>query len=239
MKQYWLALVTKIDLLSLRERVMVFAMAAVVLLAILNATILDPLYARQKQFSLQVTQDQAQMATIQTEIQQKIQVHQIDPDKETQARLQEVKQQSAKMNADFVAVQRGLVPPNKMAELLEDILKRNGSLRIISLKTLPVANLNEPNATEGQKNTDGSPRVAPVAQNADAVKPAESAVFKHGVEIVVQGGYLDLLKYMTELEAMPWQLFWGKVNLNVEEYPKTTLTLTLYTLSLDKKWLNI
>ena len=44
---------------------------------------------------------------------------------------------------------------------------------------------------------------------------------------------------MTELEAMPWQLYWGKVNLNAESYPKVTLTLTLFTLSLDKKWLAI
>jgi MSHA biogenesis protein MshJ len=58
------------------------------------------------------------------------------------------------------------------------------------------------------------------------------------VEIVVQGGYMDMMNYMAALEAMPWQLFWGRAKLSVDEYPNATLTLTLFTLSLDKAWLN-
>ncbi len=240
MKQYWKTLVTKIDSLSLRERVMVFMMATVVLVAVLNATVIDPLYAKQKLLSFQANQYQAQMAAIQTEIQQKIQAHQFDPDMANQIRLKEVKLKATKMNTDLMEMQKGLVSPDKMAALLEDILKRNGSLHLVSLKTLPGSNLSESKAREEQSDVDGNAGgAAPVAQKNEPKKPVDSPVFKHGVEIVVQGGYLDLLKYMTELEAMPWQLFWGKVNLNVEEYPRATLTLTLYTLSLDKKWLNI
>ena len=60
-----------------------------------------------------------------------------------------------------------------------------------------------------------------------------------GVEIVVQGNYLDMLKYLTDLESMPWQVFWGKASLAVNEYPTATLTLTIYTLSMDKRWMGI
>ena len=95
MKQYWQTLVAKIDLLSLRERVMVFVMAAAVLVTLLNAVVLDPLYARQKQFSLRVNQDQMQIASIQAEIQQKIKSHQFDPDMENRARLKEMKLKAA------------------------------------------------------------------------------------------------------------------------------------------------
>ncbi|TCV85222.1 MSHA biogenesis protein MshJ [Sulfurirhabdus autotrophica] len=225
MKQYWKTLVTKIDLLSLRERVMVFAMAAVVLVALLNTAVIDPLYAKQKLFSLQVNQDQAQMIAIQTEIQQKIQAHQFDPDMANQIRLKEVKLKATKMNADLMEMQKGLVSPDKMAALLEDILKRNGNLRLVSLKTLSASNLSESKAQEGQAVVNGSAGgAAPVAQNNEPKKPADSPVFKHGVEIVVQGSYLDLLNYMTELETMPWQLFWGKVNLNVIDYPKSVVS---------------
>ncbi len=38
---------------------------------------------------------------------------------------------------------------------------------------------------------------------------------------------------------MPTQLFWGKAKLEVEEYPNARLTLTLYTLSLDQKWMTL
>ena len=55
----------------------------------------------------------------------------------------------------------------------------------------------------------------------------------------MRGTYLDMLRYMAQLETIPMQVFWGKARLEVEEYPQATLTLTLYTLSLDKKWLNL
>jgi MSHA biogenesis protein MshJ len=38
---------------------------------------------------------------------------------------------------------------------------------------------------------------------------------------------------------MPTQLFWGRAQLDVEDYPVSRLTLTLYTLSLDAKWMTL
>ena len=53
----------------------------------------------------------------------------------------------------------------------------------------------------------------------------------------MRGRYLDLLGYLGELEDLPAQMFWGGAKLNVVHYPEAELTLTLYTLSLDKTWL--
>jgi MSHA biogenesis protein MshJ len=44
---------------------------------------------------------------------------------------------------------------------------------------------------------------------------------------------------MEALERLPVQLFWGKATLDAQEYPKARLTLTLYTLSLDTKWISL
>jgi MSHA biogenesis protein MshJ len=34
-------------------------------------------------------------------------------------------------------------------------------------------------------------------------------------------------------------MFWGMAKMNVVQYPQAELTLTLYTLSLDKTWLQV
>jgi MSHA biogenesis protein MshJ len=34
-------------------------------------------------------------------------------------------------------------------------------------------------------------------------------------------------------------MFWGEVSLSVEKYPDAVMTLTVYTLSLDKTWLTV
>ena len=44
---------------------------------------------------------------------------------------------------------------------------------------------------------------------------------------------------MNTLESLPTQLFWGKAQLEVEQYPAVRLTLTLYTMSLDDQWMKL
>lgn len=239
MKQSWHKLALRIDALSLRERAIIFAMAALILISLINAALLDPQFAKQKQLSQQVKQEQAQIAAIQAEIQQKVKLREVDPDAANLVRLQMLKQQSAQMQTSLRDMQNALVSPDKMARLLEDIVKQNGQLRLMSLKTLPVTSLSEaipgPKAA-GEKAAETTPAAV---KDKKENKTAADEVYRHGVEITVQGGYLDMMNYMAALEAMPWQLFWGSAKLNVDEYPKTTLTLTLFTLSLDKKWLNL
>jgi len=238
MKQYWQRLALKVDALSLRERAIVFAMVALILIVLINTALLDPQFSRQTQLSQRMKQDQAQIAAIQAEVQMKVKQQEIDPDAANRARLQGLRQQAAQMQSAMRDMQKGLVPSDKMASLVGDIVKQNGKLRLISLKTLPVAGLSESSAGEPNPVTEKI-AVAPAAGSAARDGRPEESIYKHGVEITMQGGYLDMMAYMAKLESMPWQLFWGKAKLIVDEYPKATLTLTLYTLSLDKKWLNI
>jgi MSHA biogenesis protein MshJ len=81
----------------------------------------------------------------------------------------------------------------------------------------------------------------PVAAPAPAAVAAAAPplLYRHGVEVTVRGNYLDMVNYMDALESMPTQLFWGRAQLEVEEYPSSRLTLTLYTLSLDQKWMKL
>jgi MSHA biogenesis protein MshJ len=236
MKKYWQTTAAKIDALTLRERVIIFVMISVLLITTVNIAFLDPLFASQKALSAQLSADQDQIARIQTEVRSLVQL-QGDPDQANRERLKALKQQYAKMQGTLLDMQKGLIPPDKMTTLLENILKQDGRLRLLSLKTMPASGLADPVSKPGADKT-AAPAAASPAKAPEATS-ASGGVYKHGVEIVVQGGYLDMLNYMTALEAMPWQLFWGNAKLSVEEYPKATLTLTLYTLSLDKKWLNL
>jgi MSHA biogenesis protein MshJ len=261
LRQKWQRLAAKVDSLSLRERGIIFAAAAVLLFTLVNDVILDPEFAKQKQLSEQIKSNEQRMDQIQAEIRQTIKV-QSDPDEDGRKRLAELKSNTRQMSADLLEMQKGLVSPDKMSALLEDILKRNGNLRLVSLKTLPAASLG--NAASGGTGGTGAsagvtsgavdvtstrPRIDGAVTAASGfhsgirenvkVDPSPALVYTHGVEIVVDGTYLDMMNYMAALEAMPWQLFWGKAKLDVTSYPESRLALTVYTLSLDKKWLNL
>jgi len=242
MKQQWQRMALKIDALSLRERAIIFAMAALILITLVNTAFLDPQFAQQKRLSQRIKQDQSSIAGLQTQIQQKTSVQNEDPDRVAKERLKVLKQESERMQITLRDMQKGLVSPDRMSTLLGDILKQNNSLHLVSLKTLSASALLE-EAGGGEKFMKS--QVSSVKdknglkqKGTPDDKSAADTIYKHGVEIVVQGGYLDIMRYLAQLEAMPWHLFWHQARLNVE-YPKATLTLTLFTLSLDKKWLNL
>lgn len=227
MKPQLQKLAQKIDALSLRERVIVFFAVVFVLLYLINTFLLEPQFIRQKQLAAAIEQDQATMASLQASIQSLIKARALDPDAPNRIRLQALQQQSAQAKGKLLDLQKGLVPPERMPALLEAILTHHGNLRLVSLTTLPAIGLDE------------GASVAAAPKSGAVAATSAANVYKHGVEITIRGSYPDMLRYMAELEAMPWQLYWGKAKLEVETYPQATLSLTLFTLSLDRKWLNL
>ncbi|HZV65464.1 MAG TPA: hypothetical protein VFG03_11220 [Telluria sp.] len=225
MKQLYLTLSARIDALTLRERGMVFGAGAAAIVFVGYHLMLSPLFAKQAGLRTQIAQQQNNIGGIDAEITQKLQAFAADPDASGRARLAAIKTDIEAMGNGLRTMQKGLVAPDRIVPLLELILKSNGRLRLLSMKTLPVSSLN-----------DAAAKAAPDA--APIVKPSE-LLYRHGVELSVRGNYLDMVNYMSALEAMPTQLFWGKAQLEVEEYPNARLTLTLYTLSLDRKWMKL
>jgi MSHA biogenesis protein MshJ len=89
--------------------------------------------------------------------------------------------------------------------------------------------------TDVVKDGDVDAKVVEAAR----IDSAEKQIYKHGVKITVRGSYADLLQYLTALEKLPTQMFWGVAKMDVVKHPTVELTLTLYTLSLEKTWLQV
>jgi MSHA biogenesis protein MshJ len=226
MKQYWERASTAVDQLSLRERAMIFVAAAFVVISLINAMLLDPLLARQKLLSSQVEQRQEKMKELQAQMQNMVQAKQEDQHSPLRNRLVQLKQQLQEQDSYLQSRTDRLIQPDKIVDLLKKVLGNNGNLQLVELKTLPVSLLIEKQQGAATNTPDGQ-------------TDSHRKIFKHGVQITVRGGYLDLIRYVTALEKLPEQMFWGEASLSVEKYPDSLFTLTLYTLSLDKTWLAV
>jgi len=238
LKARWLTFAARIDALTPRERLAALAATLAVLVLIAWTTVLGPALGRQDALRRQIGQQRDTIAGIEAEAAHKIAAGRADPDAPLRERLGAVRQESARMTEELRAMQKGLVAPERIAPLLETILRTNGRLKLVSLKTLPVGSLSEMAAREASLDKPaGVP--ADGAAAARTVVRAPELLFAHGVELTVRGSYLDMVDYMRTLEALPTQLFWGRAQLDVEQYPSVRLTLTLYTLSLDQKWMKL
>jgi MSHA biogenesis protein MshJ len=267
-KEQLTRLATRIDALTLRERVLLFAAVAAGYVFLMHFFGLGPMFAQQERLRTRIVQQQNHLEGIDNEIRDKVLAAQVDPDAPTRARIAEVRGQLDGLATSLRAMQNGLVPPERMAPLVEAILRANGRLQMVSMRTLPVepvmgtaaaaapASAPVPAAAAG----DAAPApgamvqlaanlaslqpqaLQPQAQPQATLRPAAARaplLYRHGVEVTVRGNYLDMIGYMAALESMPTQLFWGRAQLEAETWPNSRLTLTLYTLSLDAKWMKL
>ena len=235
MKAQWLKFSARIDALTVRERVMMFAAIAAGLVFFAHFFMLGPIFRQEERFKTRIAQQQNNIAGIDAEVAGAIQAYQRDPDQAARERLQQLRNEASVLGDSLRALQRGLVPPERMGPLVESILRTHGRLQLVSLMTLPSAPLLK--AEPGAEPAPGASE--PPAAGARGTGDPVELLYRHGVEVVVRGNYLDMIDYMAALESMPTGLFWGSAELAVENYPASRLTLTLYTLSLDAKWMKL
>ncbi len=68
---------------------------------------------------------------------------------------------------------------------------------------------------------------------------AQVTIYRHPVEIEVVGGYLDVMAYLSALEAAEWKFSWRRFEYVVDQYPNAQVLIELETLSREKEWLGV
>jgi len=239
LKQSWLLISSKFEALNKRERWMVTCALLVVAYALINMALLSPVLARQKTLTNEIETDQSQIQALNLQITEFAKQNVVDPDAQNKQRIAELESHLQLLETKLSSLQSTLIAPDKMPELLRTLLKKNGALKLIELKTLPTTGLTDKSA----KDTDTVATIysSTMQDAAHIEKPSKQdlPLFKHGVEITIEGRYLDLLAYVADLEKMPWHVLWSKADLNTKNYPYSQLKLTVYTISLDQTWLSI
>ncbi len=229
MKELWAQLSGKFNALTLRERVTVLAGLIIVTALLFQFFVLDPQQLQKRRLAQQITEARTSIKAVETAL--KAQDLQADPDAVKRAYLEALRKQVAEIDQTMQGLQKGLVPPDQMAKLLEGMLARNRGLQLVSLRKLPVRRFESTAQAAG-----------PEAAKAQEPKPGITIspgrnIYQHSFELTVQGSYGELHDFLARLEKLPWRMFWGKISLDAEQSPKVTLTLTVHTLSLDKAWL--
>lgn len=241
MKRLWQRYSERVDAASPRERVLIFAAAAVVLIAALSTLLIEPQLAKQRRLSREIAQRQGEIRTLQEQLQKIALVRESDPDRTSRQKLEELKRRISATEARLAEEQRKFAPPAQVGAMLEEMLSRNRRLSLVDMRTLPVATLGSDRGEPVKPAAEKPAAAKPAAEKPAAAKPADSGaqklIYRHGVEITLTGTYLELLAYLRELEKLPSQMYWGKLELNVSAHPQVTLKLSVYTLSLDLAWL--
>lgn len=227
MREQWRKLSAQFDARVVRERLLILFGVIIGTALLYDALVLQPIEARKKRLERQIAELRTTLKLADSVLAAQIPI--VDPDDVRRSYRDALREQLAGIDQSMQGLQRGLVPPEHMAKLLEEMLSRSRGLRLLSLRTLPVQRFETPGTAPAGKGGDQTAKPAP--------KDPERTVYQHSFEITLQGSYFELHDYLAQLEKLPWQMFWGRVNVNTEQYPRLLVTLTVQTLSLSRAWL--
>jgi MSHA biogenesis protein MshJ len=221
----------RLDALTRRERIMVFAAVAALILTFFYVLGIGPATERSRLLNRHIAEQKNMIIAADAQRNELERTLKQDPDVAVRERIAEKRKQIGELDTQLAGLQRTLVPPQSMGVVLEQLVGNERRVRIVELRNLPATPLVQ---KDGETT---APATGPPAQQAGG-QPAVPGrhVYKHGVHVVIEGSYLDLLNYVARLEKQPWQVYWGKTVMS-SDYPTARVELTLYTLSLDQAWL--
>lgn len=233
-------LMGRIDALSIRECGIIFAGIVLVLFTVWDSLLMQPQLVQQKKLLSELQIKRAEQSVLNVRFQSQLKEQQSDPDKANREKLAELKTRLEQIETEVRQSTSHLISPRDMARILETILNKSGGLRLTEIKGLGASPLL---AAETDADETGKPVAGQKQDTASAEQKKEGSgldnAYKHGLFIKLEGNYMSTLQYLKTLESLPWGFFWEKLEYEVTDYPTATISITLYTLSLEQDWIGV
>jgi len=151
-----------------------------------------------------------------------------------QRRKDELVQRQNRAEDVIREAQVDLITPQQMKRELAAILEKFPQMRIVAM-----------NSSAPMPLGVVLPAKAP-ATNAAAQPPAGGAaptvvtgLYQHGLEVTIEGRYLDLIGYLQTLEHAPHRVYWRDLELAVNDKGIPVTKIGLFTLSREATWLSL
>lgn len=205
MKADWKKQLSRINALSLRERVMLFASVAFVMVALADTLVWSPAAAKRKSLVAEQATAAKELDTLRQRLADASATSQ--PDSPRGQMLARIAQSRAELQAVDSQITANLGDGKQLAglpDLMDQVLRRHERLTLTHLRTT--------DERPTDKATD---------------KSTETALRWQAVDLGVSGGYLDLVQYLADLEQALPELRWGPMQINTKQMPPE-LTVRLF-----------
>lgn len=144
-----------------------------------------------------------------------------DPNARLIAERERLDQELARVSESLGSLLDRFVDPEKMPSLLEDVIRHHEGLTVTRIESLPA----EPMDVSGPAE--------------DGKKPMPVWIYRHPLRLELEGSYFQVMAYLAELEAGPWEFGWRRLDYEVRDYPVARVTLEIETLSRERSWIGV
>lgn len=223
----------RFEALEPRERLLIIAAMSLLLWAVAHVSYFSAANQKEKQLQSTVASlrhDLALLEARETVIKAQLSESGLDALKN---RIEELKRRRAELDERLLQQGIKLLGPERMRDLLHALLPGSG-LRLHALKRLPVERISS------SQNIPPASAAASVAMDVTpSVHGYDATLYRHAVQLELDGRFPDMLHYLKQLEASGWQLKWQSLEIETLDYPLARMRLTVYTLSLHEDWIGV
>jgi len=205
MRQQWAAWVARLDALTVRERLIMFATVLLGAIALFDAVWLAPARAAHQQLSMQLGRQSAELVSLREAV--RVSPRPQDANRALRDQLVQTQDQLAQIEQQIRSLLPGAKGATPLAQVLVHLLRRHAGLTLVRTEAL-------------------SPEV-PGPGNQQAGTRLPEGLVRQGVALTVSGSYADLVRYVDTLEAALPFVRWGPMQLAVQK-GRTELTLQLF-----------
>ena len=196
--------------LSLRERALVFLVGLSLIVAPCYFSVLDRNFIKSDRLSYEIKNLEDEFRNKQDELlawQSKVTE---DPNEAMRRDIEKIEKDIMLLDAVLNSETANLLEASEMTKVLTNILRTEKNIQILSVKSV-------------------KPEVL--------IKKDDAQLYKHGISMVIRGRYLDIMNYLSSLETLDKNFYWDSLELNVDKYPYSIVTIEIYTLSVNKDFI--
>lgn len=203
--------VQRFNALTPREKLMATSTTLLLVWAVWDNLLYQPLSKQAKTLHDEISALESNVSTQRLLAEQ---LKHIDRTSPAQVQLSQLQGSVDRLKLQLDAGEKKFVPAELMATALRDILQQHGNLQLLKLETKPAT---------------------PFGND----EKQAAWVYKHTLELTVQGDFFSTLDYLKALEALPWRVHWDSIDYKVDHYPTAATRIQVYTLSFEKDWLGV
>lgn len=140
-------------------------------------------------------------------------------------RQAELAARRAAAEAEIKRAQIELISPQDMERQLSAILSRFPELKVTGMVT------DAPSLLDDSANGD--------AKAAESAESRRALLYRHGLELTIQGRFPDVVAYLEQLEHAPYRIYWRELDLKVDPKGNPVTRIRFFTLSRGPEWLTL
>ncbi|HKK49983.1 MAG TPA: hypothetical protein VKA74_00285 [Myxococcota bacterium] len=208
---------------SLRERVLIGAMAGGLAFLAMDALMLRSVGEAREQVALRIERTQERIESLRQATTAELSAPASEEARRAAEESRRLRLQIARIEEQTRSRLTSLVPPRQILPLLETLLAESRGLRLLSLQSRPPARI----GAQSPGEDEGEPEVL------------GTRLYRHGFQMEIEGSFAATLEYLRRVESSRWSLLWDRLDYRVERHPTARITIELQTISEEEEWIGV